>query len=193
MKGLERIIIVAMTKDKVIGLNGSIPWHISEEIKLFKQLTINNTVIMGRITYESIGKPLPDRNNIVISSTLKSIEGVDVCTDLQKGIGQAEKYNKKIFIIGGAQIYKAALPLIDKLYISWIKKDYKGDIYFPDFDISSWNIEKKETHDEFDFIIYIQKEGKKVPQDSFRLKTNLIPASTFFNNDLLIELIYFIK
>lgn len=151
------IIIAAMTLKGVIGKNNTIPWHISEDLKKFKEITSENTVLMGRKTYESIGKPLPNRNNIVISSTMQSVEGIDVCRSLQEGITKSKSYGKKIFIIGGAKIYKQTLPLADKMYISLVKKEYDGDTFFPEFSQNDWEIEKKEDYKDFEFIVYTRK------------------------------------
>src|SRR3990172_100449 len=113
-------IIVAMDKNRVIGKNNEIPWHISEEVMNFKKLTSGNTVIMGRKTFESIGRPLPDRNNIVVSTSMPQTAGIDVCNSFEESIIKAKSYGKDIFVIGGATVYEQALPLADKMYISYV-------------------------------------------------------------------------
>ncbi|MBC2857226.1 dihydrofolate reductase [Cetobacterium sp. 2A] len=118
------IAIVAMTKDRVIGLDGKIPWDVKEDLSLFKKKTINNVVIMGRKTYESIGKPLPNRINIVISSD-KGYKAGDavVCNSIEQGLEFAKKIiNKDIYIIGGSTIYRQCMKYIDKICVSYIKK-----------------------------------------------------------------------
>ena len=148
------IIIAAMTKSRVIGKNNALPWNIPEELQHFHTQTLNSTVIIGRKTYDSIGRLMPKRHNIIVSRSSPNIPGADVCSSLDEALKKAKTYNKTIFIIGGAQIFKAALPIADKMYLSVIKKDYDGDTYFPEFDESEWTIEKREDHEEFEFVIY---------------------------------------
>ena len=151
-------IIVAMDKNRVIGKNNKIPWHIAEEVKNFKKLTTGNTVIMGRKTFESIGKPLPKRNNIILSTSMSQIPGVDVCKTFDEGIIMAKSYGKDIFIIGGGTVYEQAIPLADKMFISYVKGEYDGDAFFPEFDEKEWHAEKKEDHAEFELLVYVRKE-----------------------------------
>ena len=153
----EIIIIAAMTFDDVIGKDNQIPWRIPEDMKLFRELTLGNTVIMGRKTYESMGKPLKERNNIVISREMKKIEGIEVCRNLEDALRTAEKFDRDKFIIGGATVYKSALPLVNKMYISYVKKDYKGDAYFPEFNHEDWNIKNIKQYIDFSLVTYIRK------------------------------------
>ncbi|MEK6873097.1 MAG: dihydrofolate reductase [Nanoarchaeota archaeon] len=155
-------IIVAMTEQLVIGNKGRIPWHISEDLRLFKKITSGNTVLMGRKTYDSLPdkyKPLPDRNNIVITKNIKinSDFRVDFCYCLEKGIELAKSYEKSIFIIGGASIYEQTLPLVEKLYISHIKDFYGGDAYFPNINLENWKINEEQNFDNFVFRVYERK------------------------------------
>ena len=131
-------IIVAMSQNSVIGENNQLPWHISEDLKNFKKTTLNHCVIMGRKTYDSIGKPLNNRRNIVISrdSSLK-IDGVEVVNSLEKAISMV-KEGLEIFIIGGEQIYSMALSLATHLYITKVDGHFKGDAFFPDLDQKEW-------------------------------------------------------
>lgn len=147
------ILIAAMTEDRVIGKNGDIPWRIPEDWKNFKKLTTGNVVIMGRRTFESIGKPLPNRQNIVVSATVKAIPGVDVCVSLTKALETAKLSGKQIFICGGAQLYEEALPLAEKLYISHVKKKVDGDTFFPHWG-DNWKEESRQTFEDFDFVVY---------------------------------------
>jgi len=134
----RKIILVAMTKDRVIGREGRIPWHISEELRLFRDLTVGHAVLMGRRTFESIGHPLPGRLNIVLSRTLEPTPGVVVCAGLREGLAEGDARGGKTFIIGGRQVYEEALPIADTLRISWIPGHYAGDVYFPPFSLSDW-------------------------------------------------------
>jgi dihydrofolate reductase len=149
------IIIVGMTKDRVIGKGNELPWHISEDLKHFKRQTDGNTVIMGHNTYLSLQRPsLPNRNNIVISPNLESNEHIMVFRTLDAALEKGQKLGRPIFIMGGAYTYEHALPYADYLYISWIKKDYEGDVYFPIFDLDHWTKESSEEFDEFVFVTY---------------------------------------
>ena len=151
------IIIAAMDKNRVIGVNNKLPWHLSEDLKNFKQLTSGNTVIMGRKTFESIGKPLPNRHNIVISSSMLLQEGMDVCASVQEAIKKARTYGKDIFIIGGASIFEQTIPLADKMYLSYVKKTHEGDAFFPAFNEKEWKVERRDDRGEFEFVVYTRK------------------------------------
>lgn len=150
-------IIAAIDPNMTIGKDNSLPWKIKDDLRVFRGLTENNIVIMGRNTYESIGKPLINRINIVITSknicgnfyTFSSIEdAVKYCNKLN--------LNKEIYIIGGRQLYKYCLDkkMVERMYISKIKKVYDGNIKFPEFLDSEWNKELKDSYEEFDLWIY---------------------------------------
>lgn len=125
-------LIVAYTKNHVIGNNGCIPWKIKGEQLRFKELTTGNVVVMGRRSYEEIGHPLPNRTTIVISRTKNFDE--DNCFTV-KSLDEAIKLgDKNIYISGGSSLYKEALPLVEKMYITEIDYEIEGDTYFPDFD-----------------------------------------------------------
>lgn len=150
-------IIAALTKEGVIGKAGKLPWHISDDLKNFRKLTSGNAVVMGRKTFESIGKPLPNRHNIVVSSSLSGVSGIDVCSSLEDALEKAKSYGRDIFIIGGANLYQAAVPLVDKLYLSHVKKSYEGDTYFPKIDYSQWSVESRQDFPEFELVVYKRK------------------------------------
>ena len=156
------ILIAALTKNRVIGKNNAMPWHISAESRHFRKTTIGHTLVMGRKTFESIGggTPLPGRKTIVISRSMPPEETIDVCRTLEEALEKARSYGKKTFIAGGAEIYTQSLPLANALYLSYIKEDHEGDIYFPEFDESDWEITQKEDHPEFTFVVYQRKNGK---------------------------------
>lgn len=149
------IIIVGMTKDRVIGKGNDLPWHISGDLQHFKRQTLGNTVIMGHNTYLSLKRPsLPGRSNIVISPELDSNEHITVCRTLDEALKTGQELGKKIFIMGGAYTYEHALPYADYLYVSLVKKDYEGDVYFPIFEVDHWTKESSEDMGEFVFIRY---------------------------------------
>ena len=152
-------IVVAASENLVIGYKNALPWHISEDLKHFKQITINHSVVMGRKTFESIGKPLKERRNIVISrdGTLK-IEGAEVVNSLDEAIHRTKNENE-IFIIGGEQIYKIAMPIATHMHVTKVYNNIKGDAFFPAFDENEWKILTKkdsETNEglKFSFIEY---------------------------------------
>ena len=131
-------IIVAMSQNYVIGLKNKLPWHISADLKNFKIITLGNPIIMGRKTYDSIGKPLKDRDNIVISrdNSLK-IDGVEVVDSLEKAIFMTAEA-PVTFIIGGEQIYQIALPIATHMYVTKVEGNFEGDAYFPDYNQQEW-------------------------------------------------------
>lgn len=136
-------IIVAVGLNNVIGYKNKLPWnHIPIDMKHFKNVTINNTVIMGRKTYESIGKKLPERNNIIITRqknfTIDS--GCSVVSNINESLEVAKQYNKKVFIIGGSEIYKQTIHLSERIYLTRIWGIFKGDSYFPEINLNKWKI-----------------------------------------------------
>lgn len=128
-------IIAARSKNGVIGKNGKIPWKIPGEQKRFKRLTVGNAVVMGRKTHEEIGRPLPDRLNIVVSTT-KSFQGENLKTaaNLHKALEMAE--GRDVYISGGSRLYREAISLADKIYLTEIDAEIDGDVFFPEFDLS---------------------------------------------------------
>lgn len=125
-------IIVAIAKNFVIGNEGQIPWHLSEDLKHFKEITTGHPVVMGRRTFESIGRVLPNRMNIMVSSTFdKEVEGLTVVKSLAEAIALVG--DKTLMVIGGARMYAEALPLASTLHLTTIDKEFVGDTKFPDF------------------------------------------------------------
>lgn len=147
-------IIVAFPPNKVIGNSYGLPWHIPEDLQHFKDQTRGKTVIMGRKTFDTIGKPLPKRNNIILGRKGIDVPGADVCTSIDEALDKAKSYGEDIFVAGGASIYRQFLPIVDKLYISHIKENYEGDVYFPDYDKNKWVPEYREDKGPFEFVIY---------------------------------------
>ncbi|MGN0464777.1 MAG: dihydrofolate reductase [Lachnospiraceae bacterium] len=143
-------LIVAFSENRVIGRSGKIPWNIEGEKKRFKELTTGNIIIMGRHTYEEIGFPLPNRETIVVSKTRNfDQEHCITVKSLEEALETAKlKWkNKDIFISGGEKLYKEALPLVEKMYITEIEKVIEGDAYFPIFDETMFEKEKIEYVD----------------------------------------------
>lgn len=154
-------ILVAIDGNFLIGANGKLPWDIKEELQLFKNLTEKNVVIMGRKTFESIGNPLKNRINIVISNTLKNYSDVIISDSLEKAISIAKTFEKEIFIIGGMEVYREALSknIADKLCISFIKKNYSGDVFFPKINLDNLIKIKVLDFKEFIYKEYILKNS----------------------------------
>ena len=153
-------MIVAMTKDRIIGQNGKIPWTIKEDMLLFKGLTLNRTVIMGRKTWDSLPerfRPLPNRNNIIISSTIKSQPGAIVVKSIEEAIEIAQRFDCDYYCIGGAELYRTMIPITKILHISLIKNIYKGDVYFPEINYDEWILEETAEFEEFTYKRYRRK------------------------------------
>lgn len=142
-------IIAAMGKNRVIGKGGTLPWKLPADMKRFRQLTAHHPVIMGRKTFESIGKPLPNRTNIVITRQPEfSAQGCIIVPSLEAAIEKANAAPgaKEIFIIGGGEIYKQAIAqnLVDRIYLTEIEKDFDGDAYFPEIGEAIWKLVREE-------------------------------------------------
>lgn len=145
-------LIVAMAENRCIGIENRLPWHLPEDLKFFKKTTLGKPIIMGRKTFESIGKPLPGRSNIVITrNDAWCHEGVEVVNTLNSALEEAQKACEKdgvdeAVIIGGEQIYRLALECVNRLYITRVKAVIEGDAFFPEFNSSNWRIADKSEH-----------------------------------------------
>jgi len=133
-------IIVAMAKNGVIGRDGDLPWRLSEDLKRFKETTMGKPIIMGRKTWESIGRPLPGRPHIVISRDPHyAADGVDVVQSVEEALACAREFGTdEIMVIGGAEIYRLALSGTDRMYVTEVHSEIEGDTQFPEFDRSEW-------------------------------------------------------
>lgn len=157
----EIILIAAVADNYAIGKNNTIPWKLPKDMKFFAETTTGHTVIMGRKTWESIPlkfKPLPNRRNIVITRTLNTIHGADVFDNLDKAI---EASTGKVFIIGGGEVYRQALPLANKLIITEVFISVDGDVFFPEIDAFCFsetsriiNIKDDNNKHNFDIVTY---------------------------------------
>ncbi|MFW6298044.1 MAG: dihydrofolate reductase [Bacillota bacterium] len=151
-------IMVAMDKNRLIGKDNALPWHFKEDLKYFKRVTSGHTVLMGRKTFESIraslGGPLPGRKNLVLSRSLDTLDGAEVIHDATAYFKKAAQKDEEIFVIGGAEVFKAALPYANKLYITSIDAAYEGDTYFPDVDLSAYEKTQEETKGPLTFTVY---------------------------------------
>ena len=150
-------LIAALSKDGTIGDKGKIPWHISADLRRFKQTTIGHAVIIGRKTFESIGKPLPGRKNFVLSrqSGLRLPDGVLKFPSLEAALDCCRQQGESVaFIIGGAELYRQALPLADTLLLTHVHTDVTGETKFPDFDRSRWVEKSREDSADYSFVEY---------------------------------------
>lgn len=140
-------IAVATGENKEIGKNNQLLWHMPADLKFFKQTTSGHTVIMGRKTFDSVGKPLPNRRNIVITrDTDLRIAGAEVVNSLDEALSITQNEEKPVFIIGGAEIYRQALPKTDLLYLTTIHHQFDADTFFPEFDRNEWEVLSSEPH-----------------------------------------------
>ncbi len=145
---MKIVVIAAVAQDGTIGHAGKIPWHIRDDLQRFKHLTFGHPVIMGRKTYESIGKPLPGRRNIVLTQQ----PGRDHFASLDAALKSCG--DETIFIIGGAETYRAALPVADTLLLTHVKHPGGGDTKFPDYDCSQWKEIRREESPEYIYVEY---------------------------------------
>jgi len=158
---MEKCLIVALADNRAIGRGGTMPWHISEDLKFFKKTTMSCPVIMGRTTFESLGRPLPGRRNIILSRTCGEISGAEVVSSLEEAYSLV-KDEQKAFVIGGASVYGASLPEIDTMYITHLHTVVEdADTFFPEFDPAEWaESYRSETHTDtetgirFEFVTY---------------------------------------
>lgn len=156
-------IVVAIAENGMIGCANKLLWHISEDLKHFKRITTGGCVVMGRKTFESIGKALPNRRNVIISRNKDfKAEGCEIYSSLDEAFVALSSLNE-VFIIGGGEIYRQVLPLADKIELTVVEKAFDGDTLFPEIDYSKWNITNMERHDEcelpfrFETLVTIKK------------------------------------
>lgn len=140
-------VIVAVAQNGVIGGGNSLLWHISEDLQRFKRITSGHAVIMGRKTFESLGRPLPNRHNVVITRQKEyAPEGVTVVGSLQEAIALFPA-SEEVFITGGGEIYTQAMPIADRFYLTTVMQDYEGDTHFPAWDKAQWMEVFREYHE----------------------------------------------
>lgn len=142
-------IVVAVARGGVMGRNGALPWHYPEDLRHFRAVTHGHAVIMGRKTYQSVGRPLPDRRNIVVTRDASfAAPGCEVVRSLEEAVVRARETDSEPRVIGGAQIYAAALPLATLLYLTEVQRDVEGDLMFPAWDRAAWReTERRESGD----------------------------------------------
>ncbi len=155
-------IVVAKASNNVIGAKNDLIWHLPNDLKHFKNITSGHPIIMGRKTFESLGRPLPNRTNIVVTRDQNwSAENIEIETSLSKAIEAAQKIDQDIYIIGGGNIYKQAMEFADVLYITEVHHEFDGDTYYPEIDSDEWeevereDFKKDEKHPyAYSFVTY---------------------------------------
>jgi len=163
-------LVAAVARNGVIGRGGTLPWHLPDDLRHFKALTSGHTVIMGRKTFESIRRPLPNRRNIVVSRTLseKPHPGVEIASSLAEAIGLAAASDATgpAMVVGGGELYAAAIPLARAMHLTELDEDVEGDAYFPEWDRSAWTVATEVRHQKdarhamgFDFRTYVRENG----------------------------------
>lgn len=158
-------IIVAVAKNRVIGINNTLPWHLPEDLKRFRALTMGHHIIMGRKTYDSLGRLLPGRTTVIVTrNTDYKVEGALIANSLQDAIALC-KDDDEAFLIGGAELYQDGLALSNKLYITEIDLDVEGDAHFPKYSSDEWLEISREAHVSeqglaFNYVTYDRKAGR---------------------------------
>lgn len=158
-------LLVAMDTNRLIGKDNQLPWHLPQDLAYFKKTTMNHKIVMGRKTFESIGRPLPGRENIIVTRDQDySQEGCLVLNSLEGIVELSEQSDEEIFVIGGAEIFQQILPCSDRLYITHIYHEFEGDTYFPKTNEEEWDMVKsdKRIKDEnnpydYEFAVYEKK------------------------------------
>ena len=143
-------LIVAASENDVIGRDGDLPWHLPKDLRRFKRLTTGHPIIMGRKTHESIGRPLPNRRSIVLSRDPEyRADGVEVAPSLDKALALAKSGEPadEIFVIGGYEVFRRAMPRADRLYLTRVHAEVDGDVLFPDFDPERWTLVEDVRHE----------------------------------------------
>jgi dihydrofolate reductase len=147
------ILIAAVGSNGVIGRDNDLPWRIREDLRHFKELTLGQTLVMGRKTYDSIGRPLPGRRTVVVTRQPDwAVDGVEVAHSLEAALELAD--GKDVYVAGGGEIYRQALPYADRLELTEVDQSPTGDVTFPTFDRATWQVTARAPHDGFTFVTY---------------------------------------
>lgn len=149
------VIVAAVARNGVIGVDNRLPWRIPEDLARFKTMTMGHALVMGRATFESIGRPLPGRSNIVLTRNPDwSADGVDVVGSLQQGMELAASRGQDVFVAGGAEVYRGALDVADRMELTEVDAEPDGDTHFPVVEWSQWSVSAREIHDGYSFVSY---------------------------------------
>ncbi|HEY0041354.1 MAG TPA: dihydrofolate reductase [Flavisolibacter sp.] len=155
-------LLVAASENNIIGKDNQLPWHLPNDLKYFKNLTWGMPILMGRKTFDSIGKPLPGRKSIVITRNSDwQHEGVDVVHSIEDAIQKAESYGvKEIFVIGGAEIFETSLPTANRIYLTRIHQEFEGNVFFPQLSEENWQLTSSR---------YCEADGKNIYHHTYQV------------------------
>lgn len=152
---MRTVIVAAVGRNGVIGVDGRLPWRIPEDLARFKRLTMGQALVMGRETFESIGRPLPGRSTIVLTRRTEwSAPGVQTAGSLKEALSMAEKQGQDSFVSGGAEVYREALNVADVMELTEVDAEPDGDTHFPEVDWDDWAVVSRKTHSGFTFVTY---------------------------------------
>jgi dihydrofolate reductase len=152
-------IVAAVARNGVIGAGGGLPWHLPDDLRLFKETTLGHVLVMGRRTYESIGRPLPGRTTVVLTRQEDWSPGVDdivVAHDVEEALERARSLDDEVFVVGGGELYAAALPYADTLAITFVEQEPEGDTTFPAVDWDDWRETAREPGDGWVRVTYVR-------------------------------------
>nr|WP_309100649.1 dihydrofolate reductase [Fredinandcohnia onubensis] len=161
-------LLVAMDKNQLIGKDNDLPWRLPADLAYFKRVTMGHPIIMGRKTYDSIGRPLPGRENIIVTrDTSYKAEGCKVIHSIEEIVKMNQQTDQELFVIGGAEIFKEILPHSDRLFITEINEEFEGDTYFPAFNKTEWKVisDEKGIKDEKNLYDYTFLVYERIPQN----------------------------
>ena len=150
-------IVAAVARNRVIGSAGGLPWHLPDDLQRFKRLTVGHVLVMGRETYESVGRPLSDRTTVVVTRNRAWDAGHDsvlVARGVREALAKAAELDDEVFVVGGARIYEAALPLADRLELTFVDAEPEGDTFFPDVDWEAWREAARERGEGWTAVTY---------------------------------------
>jgi len=158
-------IIAAMAANRTIGLENRLPWHLPDDLKRFKALTMNHHIVMGRKTYDSIGKPLPGRDTVIVTRNMDyAVPGCVAVNSLDAALTVSFS-DAEVFFVGGADLYRQVLPIANRIYLTEIRRVFDGDAFFPEFDMRQWSETSREQHRtegdngfEYHYVIYDRKQ-----------------------------------
>lgn len=161
-------IIVAFDRNRTIGKDNQLPWHLPRDLANFKKVTMGHPIVMGRKTYESIGRPLPGRENIILTRNRSyEADGCKIIHTIDDLRQIKQQYNDELFILGGAEIFKEVLPEVDRLYVTYIDAEFVGDTFFPEVDLNEWKeisrekgIKDENNPYDYEFIVYERRQSE---------------------------------
>ncbi|MFT7227710.1 MAG: dihydrofolate reductase [Methylophilaceae bacterium] len=165
-------IIVAVANDNVIGINNAMPWHLPEDLKRFKALTMGHHIVMGRKTYESLGRLLPGRTTVIVTRNKDyAVEGAIVAHGVEDALATCTD-DEEVFLIGGAELYQQGITHADKIYMTEVHADFAGDAFLPNFDLSQWDEEVREAHMaesglHFSYVTYVRQSEYEKAQTHY--------------------------